>query len=192
MSRVILLYTGPKWAVLCQNGVVLVGAWQKCPANPCVRRARDVRYKVYFRTSFCRLECSTQLQTINRSNRCLRWYTSLPQSCDTKHLCRIHGEVQRWRYKLIVPGHMGAREIIGRAVISSQSAFLIANWKQIVTYRFSSPTDKKLTSIFLGPDDGASSCLTDSLAATLLLAPSSRLQVSYVEGIVKLLSYPCS
>jgi hypothetical protein len=22
-----------------------VGAWQKCPANPCVRRARDVRYK---------------------------------------------------------------------------------------------------------------------------------------------------
>jgi hypothetical protein len=45
ISRVILLYTGPKWAVLRQNGVVLVGAWQKWCTNLCGARTREVRYK---------------------------------------------------------------------------------------------------------------------------------------------------
>jgi hypothetical protein len=44
ISRVILLYTGLKWAVLRQNGVVFVGAWQKWCTNPCGARTREVRY----------------------------------------------------------------------------------------------------------------------------------------------------
>jgi hypothetical protein len=60
ISRVILLYTGPKWAVLRQNGVVLVGAWQKWCTNLCGARTREVRYNIsaYFYSffySYCNL-----------------------------------------------------------------------------------------------------------------------------------------
>jgi hypothetical protein len=46
ISRLALYYTGPKWAVLRYNVVVLVGAWQKWPANLCGPRSCEVRYTV--------------------------------------------------------------------------------------------------------------------------------------------------
>jgi hypothetical protein len=44
ISQLALCYTGPKWADLGQNVVVLVRAWQKWAARLCGRLARGIRY----------------------------------------------------------------------------------------------------------------------------------------------------
>jgi hypothetical protein len=49
--------------------------------------------------------------------------------CDTEHLCGSYGEVEGWRYKLVVPGLVGAGEVVGRAAMSSQRTFFITTPK---------------------------------------------------------------